>query len=259
MSPTLDVRTPFPLCAVTQLHIAEAMLPMFHTQLPALRAALPAIAPLRHALLQFHHPLDKAAAAIAYEDSANGGGSLFALGCYPVAVAQALFGRLEPLLATATVDAAIPGCDLSFTAVVCAPECGGATVTLTCAMAPGVPRQQGLTIVGAGGSIVSDSPFPPKLDASESIYVTLHGDGSSGSGVGSGAGTKVSFPVACGFEREIGAFEETALRGAPAVYGMEASATAAGAVSAALRRATLALTARTSCPWRYPRWSWVFE
>ena len=238
MSPTLDVRTPFPLSAVTQLHIAEAMLPMFHTQLPALRAALPAIAPLRHALLQFHHPLDKAAAAIAYEDSANGGGSLFALGCYPVAVAQALFGRLEPLLATATVDAAIPGCDLSFTAVVCAPECGGATVTLTCAMAPGVPRQQGLTIVGAGGSIVSDSPFPPKLDASESIYVTLHGDGSSGSGVGSGIGSgegrKVSFPVACGFEREIGAFEETALRGAPAVYGMEASATAAGLMATLL-------------------------
>ena len=34
---------------------------------------------------------------------------------------------------------------------------------------------------------------------------------------------------------------------------------AAGAASAALRRATLALTAKTSCPWIHPRWSWVFD
>jgi predicted dehydrogenase len=240
--------------AAANRHAAEAMVPMYHPQRAAIRAACAAVGPIRRVCAHYHHELDRSKAGIAF-NRAEGGGALLALGCYPVAVAQALVGPLtvagvEVVLDTAAgvepanaVDATFRG---SLTAP--APTTTAATaavaaatttarsppvkVTFSCSITEG--KTYGLVVFGEKGRVMVASPFRPGRDGPlpPTVATWMY---PSGVDLATAEG---EWPTAVGGAAAFGAgdrgsfiFGKRASDGAPTIAGIaegDAAATAAG-------------------------------
>lgn len=173
--------------------------------------------------VEYTHPLPNT--CIAYAGVEKGGGATWALGCYTIAIAQALVGPLTPVSATATTYPP-SGCDVSMAGVL--KGAGGEEVRVLVGIAG--PKRQGLRIVGEKGIIDVRTPFRPTTDGSASFTVT---DKEGGVRV-------VSVAPAPAFAAEVAAFEDAV------TYRSSPSARLADTASAtAVLQALLALAGVT--------------
>lgn len=253
------------------LHVAEAMLPMYHTLLQDLRAEISRQGGAVRARIVYHHALSTD--TIAYRSTEQGGGSLLALGCYSVALALALFGDLIPVAAAATParrwsaapdDPGTTPPDVSFLGVIAGlpgarshAKLEGSTpvVTLSCSIDEG-PSYQLLEIVCASGAKIDvPRPFRPGFDplpvafsrsardTAAAMRVTPCGVEGTQNVMAASAmmdADALQMPYTqyleaeSAFTEQLRAFEMSALGGAPAAYSLADSEKAA-ALADALR------------------------
>ena len=213
------------------VHVAEAMLPLSHPMLQRLIAELPVIGTVTSAAIQYHHPLPRT--TIAYRSLEHGGGAMRALGCYNIAVLQALFGPIT--LASAMScwyaepceDAGHHPCDVSsFVTGTCQGD-QPVFVSMSCSIAS--KKCQRLVIVGTDGRIDVAVPFRPGTDGPAAFTIALSG--------GLGHSYTVEAENTEAFAAQLSRFEDAVFCGPAPLSSLLDTAAAVATAEAALQLA----------------------
>jgi predicted dehydrogenase len=215
--------------------VAEAMLPCHHPLLDRVRALCASLGGAREARMRYTHGIPRG--GIAWRSVSAGGGALAALGCYPIAVALALFGPLAPSEARAVPATEWPqqgeadggeGApsgeppDESFTARLTRGDGGGGgggappfAVEFCVSIGEG-PSHQDLEVTCERGTIRVPAPFRPGTDgtAAPAIFVQRLGQAEEEERV---------LCVGGAFSVQLAAFERAMLLGEELAYPLERS------------------------------------
>lgn len=141
--------------------VIEALHPLYHPGFAQLLAWVDAIAPIHAIEAKFHLPIpDRNGAEIRHLPE-RGGGAFMDLGCYPLAWTLALMDA-EPDAITAEAQKTARGVDESISAVL---HFGEAKASLSASMAPNIPVEASLEVVGLNGRITYVNPVAPHLGA----------------------------------------------------------------------------------------------
>jgi predicted dehydrogenase len=143
----------------TGLHLIEAFHYRFH---PAFAEALAIVrsgelGPLKHIEAAFSVEIPYREGELRHTLGV-GGGALMDLGCYPVHWLRTMMGE-EPEIVSAKMSGDSPGVDLTTRAELQFP--GGATGTVSCAMAKGTPLSILMRIEGRDGALDFINPLAP--------------------------------------------------------------------------------------------------
>jgi predicted dehydrogenase len=211
-----------------RVHVAEAMLPMYHPQLAALRHAIARVGPVRSVEAVYVHSLaERGDDCIAFSSLEEGGGSVRALGCYCIAIVQALFGDIAPLAGVAAWHHCVAGCstvgspcDTSFTGL---GQCDGGRVAVTIRCGIVGSSEQRLVVVGDKGRVSVRHPFRPGTDGSADFDVTRGGSTDT-----------VRVDSVGAFAAQLTRFETASLYGLPPTYSLSSSAAAVSTAEAFL-------------------------